>query len=135
MKHLLILTLVAGIGVSSSTAQPEYESNDVIHVAQWICDWSTVGDMVEQRKEVDGPINQELVDEGVIVWAGMNIHHYGDEWNVSFVTRASSLEQLEVARKMRRNRRNERFPELEFAGDCSRHRDNTYYMADETTSN
>ena len=40
------------------------------------------------------PIFQELVDEGEILYAGLNIHAYGDEWNVVSTLTAESIEKL-----------------------------------------
>ena len=136
MKHLLILMLVAVVGVTASTAQEDsYTDNDVVAVYAFRCDFRTIDDMLAQYKEINLVLLQEQVDAGVIKRAGMTIHHYGDEWNVQRRFRASSLEQIEVARKARIEKMTELYPDLVVAGECSAHKDNVYFVAAETSSN
>ena len=131
MKHFLILTLVAVVGCTSATAQDE--SRDVIHVAYHKCKFPLT-DIIAQYKEVFLPIRQEQVDAGEISYHAMNTHYFGDEWNVIYVTRGESFEKIEAARLEQIRIRRERYPDFEFAGTCSGHKDNLYHVEAETSS-
>ena len=133
MKHLLTLILVAIVGVTSSTAQDE--TDDLVHVSYVKCDFAELADQIAQYDSLSIPIRQELVNEGLISYHAMNTHFYGDEWNVLFVTRGKSFENIEAARVEANRRLNERHRDLEFAGTCTEHKDNVYWVRAETATN
>ena len=133
MKQLLILMLIAVVGVTSSTAQDD--SQDVVHVSYFKCDFAGMAAQIAQYDSLFMPIRQELVAEGEISYHSMLTHHYGDEWNVVYVTRGESFEKVEAARLEAGRRLRERHPDLEFAGTCRGHKDNLYHVEMETSSN
>ena len=134
MKHLLVLTLVAMVGVTSSTAQDE--TDDLVHVSYAKCDFADLAEQIAQYDSLSIPIRQELVDEGLISYHAMNTHFYGDEWNVLYVTRGKNFENIEAARLEAGRRFNERHPDVDFfVGTCTEHKDNIYWVRAETSTN
>ena len=129
MKHFLILTLVAVFGCAPATAQDE--SRDVVHISYFKCEFPLT-DVITQYKEIFLPIRQEQVDAGEISYAAMDTHHYGDEWNVIYVTRGESFEKIEAAR-LDMFRQVGGIEDFEFTGTCSGHKDNLYHLEAETS--
>ncbi|MDX1438750.1 MAG: hypothetical protein R3284_02500 [Rubricoccaceae bacterium] len=108
------------------SAQDGYPTMGVSH---WKCDFSYVGDLVQEMNDVGLPIAQEMVDDGTIVNWGMMTHLFGDEWNVlfyvatppgaPFIERATELQSAQLGALG--DESNARFVE-----HCTEHKDSIY---------
>jgi len=106
------------------------ENPPTLAFSYYTCDWSAMGDLVEDYREKAMPIAQALVNEGALDSEGLYTHDWGDEWNLMITRSATDIGALDSAM----NTFDERY-EAEHGEDapnmleehCSAHKDNIYY--------
>ena len=81
------------------------------------------------------PIEQELVNEGLLFGSGMFFHQWGDEWNVNWyrlgIDRSAVFDAIEeVGRRFEERHGEVENPPL---ASCSAHKDNIYWWGPRTT--
>ncbi len=134
---IAVLALVLPVTAQGQEAQEESQEPGTLVVAQWKCDWNHVETLVQRYDSLSVPINQELVNEGMLAAAGMLTHDWGDEWNVSFWWLAADKEAFFKAWAEGGRRFNERHPnppqDPTFTEACAEHKDTIYNYGPHTT--
>lgn len=127
---LSMLALLVPLTAPAQEAEEEPQEPSTLVVAQWKCNWTHVETLVERYDSLTVPINQELVNEGMLVAAGMLTHDWGDEWNVSFWWLADDKPTFFAAWEEGNRRFNERHPnppeDPRFTEACTEHKDTIY---------
>ena len=107
------------------------ENPPTLALSYYTCDYSALGDIVDDYREKAMPIAQALVDEGAMASEGLYTHDWGDEWNLVITRTAANVGALDGAL----NSFGERY-EAEHGTEsanmleehCSAHKDNVYWM-------
>lgn len=111
-------------------AQAQQAPAQTLVVAYWKCDWAHMGTLVQRYDSLSVPINQELVDEGMLTSAGVLTHDWADEWNLVFWWLAESKEAFFSAWAEGNRRFSERHPDPPadptFTEACGEHKDAIY---------
>jgi hypothetical protein len=107
------------------------ENPPTLAVSYYSCDWSMIGDLVEDYREKSTPIAQALVNEGALGTEGLYTHDWGDEWNVVITRTAADIGALDSALSTFGERyeaeHGEDAPNM-LEEHCSAHKDNVYWM-------
>ena len=136
MKRTHIAALILGMLLPlAAQAQEEGEVQlpRALFVSQWICPQGSQADISRSYDSLTVPIEQELVNEGLLVSAGMFFHRWGDEWNVNWYRTGQDRAAVFAAIQEVGRRTNERHPDTpnRFA-DCTAHKDNIYFWGPRT---
>ena len=128
----LALGLLLPTAVLAQDNQDE-ELPRAMFISQWICPQDAIQEISQSYDSITNPVEQELVNEGLMYGAGMFFHSWGDEWNVNWYRigqdNAAVFSALqEVGRRV--NERHEDPPNL-FA-ECTAHKDNIYFWGPRT---
>jgi hypothetical protein len=123
----LVLALLAPVAMQ---AQEEPMEPGTLIVSYWKCEWDAIGTLVQRYDSLSNPINQELVNEGILFAAGMATHDWADEWNVLYWSVAADKTAAFAAFDEFGRRYNERNPEPPsdptFLEICEEHKDAIY---------
>ena len=131
MIAFLALFVLIPFGVEAQEQEEELPRG--LFVSQWQCPQNQIQWISQMYDSLANPIEQELVNEGMLSSAGMFFHDWGDEWNVNWYRigqdRSAVFEAVsEVGRRM-----NERHPDApNLLESCSAHRDNIYFWGPRT---
>ena len=116
-----------------SDAPPTIEegSEPTLAVSFYTCDYTELGAIIDDYNERQGPITQELVDEGMLGSEGVYTHAWGNEWNFVLTRAAADLPTLldalaEGAARFQATHGEDAASPLE--EHCSAHKDNIYTM-------
>lgn len=124
---VLVLALLAPV---ASQAQEEPMEPGTLVVSYWKCEWDGIGTLVQRYDSLSNPINQELVNEGMLYAAGMATHDWADEWNVLYWWITTNKAAFFEARAETNRRFNERNPDPPsdpaFLEICEEHKDGIY---------
>jgi hypothetical protein len=138
MKRLALPVLTLGLLVATPlSAQEEPEPIPRgLTISSWICPQSAIQDIAETYDTRTRPIEEELVEEGLMAGAGLFFHLWGDEWNVNYYRLGADQQQIMDAIAEVGRRYVERYPELAdepspFAA-CTAHKDGIYYWGPRT---
>jgi hypothetical protein len=102
-------------------------------VSQWQCPQSAVSAISQVYDSLWVPIEQELVNEGLLFGTGMFFHQWGDEWNVNWYRLGQDRDAVFAALDEGGRRFNERHPDPpDFLLVCTAHRDNIYFWGPRT---
>ena len=120
----------------SVAAQVEEEGPPpTLVISQWQCDWSHVGEIMEDVERILVPVWTEMRDEGILMGAGVYVHEWGDEWNVNMYRIAADKTAFFEAFEEEGRRAEALAGELNMAPEdnpfsqhCTNHRDNIYVM-------
>lgn len=122
---ILLCLLIAFVAPQAASAQDEGPPPTLI-LSHFQCDWNRLGDVISEL-ELNVPIWEELVGEGVIQDAGSYVHQWADEWNVGIYIVAESMDAAVAGNDESNSRFAERHPDANaFAEACPQHRDNFY---------
>lgn len=123
------LTLPASLAAQQDEGPPP-----TLRISFFQCDFSKLGEAMEEVEQHDIPIWNELVEEGMVESYGYFIHSWADEWNVGIYTIAESIQAVIDANDEAGRRADERFPDAPnvFGEACPTHRDNFYVLGPQT---
>ena len=120
----------------SARAQEAGEEDQLprgLFVSQWMCPQSAIGDISQAFDSLWIPVQQELVNEGKMVGAGMFFHQWGDEWNVNWYRTGADRQAVFDALAETGRRVNERHGDLpDMFAECTAHKDNIYFWGPRT---
>ena len=111
-------------------AQEDTPPATVLTISSYQCPQSEIGAISEGYEQYTRPVEDELVEEGVLVSAGLFFHVWADEWNVNYFRTGYDLDEVieavaEVGRRVTaRNPALANQPGL-FAA-CTAHKDGIY---------
>jgi hypothetical protein len=139
MARLLIAALALTLSLpAAALAQEDDAPPNMLTISSYQCPQALVGEISENYGTYTRPIEQELVDEGMLVAAGMFFHAWSDEWNVNYWRVGSSLDAVIAAIAEVQSRFVERHPDLADApgwfAECTAHKDNVYFWGPSTSS-
>lgn len=107
------------------------ENPPTLAISYYTCDYSALGDIVENYREKAMPIAQALIDEGAMGSEGLYTHDWGDEWNLVITRTAANVGALDSALDTFGERyqaeHGEDAPNM-IQEHCSAHKDNIYWM-------
>ncbi len=108
----------------------------ILSISSWQCPQSEIEKISQDYDTNTRPVEQELVNEGKLIGAGMYFHAWSDEWNVNYYRIAPSMEGLFAAVTEVGQRVAQRNPQAAggpgpFAA-CTAHKDNIYFMGPTT---
>ncbi len=122
---ILLCLLLAFVAPQAASAQDDAPPPTLI-LSHFQCDWSRLGDVTSEL-ELNIPIWEELIEEGMIQDAGSYVHQWADEWNVGTYIIAESMDAAVAGNDESNSRFTERHPDANaFNEACPRHRDNFY---------
>lgn len=130
---LLTVFALIPLGVEAQE-QGQEEPPRGLFVSQWQCPQNQIQWIAQMYDSLSKPIEQELVNEGMLYGAGMFFHDWADEWNVNWYRtgqdRSAVFEAIaEVGRRV-----DERHPEApNMFESCRAHRDNIYWWGPRTS--
>lgn len=131
----LVLFLVAPVALQ---AQEQTEDPMIMSISAWVCPQEAVQDISDAYETYTQPVEEELIDEGMLVNTGLFFHAWADEWNVNYFRIAPSVSGLFDAIAEVTSRVNERNPEFEDEANpfsvCTAHKDNIYFMPTPTAA-
>ena len=128
MRHAALLFALAV--PTALVAQEETPPATVLTISSYVCPQTAIADITEEYDQFTRPVEEELVEEGVLVSAGLFFHQWADEWNVNYYRTGYDLnEVLEAVAEVGR-RVTERNPALADAAGlfavCTAHKDGIY---------
>ena len=107
---ILAFALFTPLTAQAQEAQEESEEPGTLVVSWWKCDWANVQTLVQRYDSLTVPINQEMVNEGMMAAAGMGTHDWADEWNVMYWWLTADKAAFFTAQAEGNRRFNERHP-------------------------
>lgn len=116
--------------IRPATPAPPPGGETALAVSYFTCDYSRVGEILEDRGTREVPIVQTLVEEGAMINESVFTHLWGDEWNLVFTRTARDLPALLGAM----DTFDQRFEAAHGEGPslldqhCSAHKDNIFRM-------
>ncbi len=136
MSHTPFVALALGMLLPLAAQAQEEEQQQLprgLFISQWICPQSAIQGISQNYDSLTVPIEQELVNEGLLEGAGMFFHRWGDEWNVNHYRAGQDRDGVFEAIAEVGRRFNERYPDSpnRFA-ECTAHRDNIYFYGPRT---
>jgi hypothetical protein len=116
--------------MAPAAAQAQEEADEgpapTMVMSQFQCDWSRMSDVTAEL-ELQVPIWEAMVAEGMIGSAGSFFHFWADEWNVTLYTIGESMEAVVAANEEANSRFAEAHPDANaFDEACPTHRDAFY---------
>lgn len=130
MRRSILLALALAVTVPATARAQEADDGGTVVVSYWKCDYSHMGTLIQRYDSLSLPINQELVNEGMLRAAGMLTHDWADEWNVLYWWEADDKASFFEASQEGNRRFNERHPDPPtdptFLEACWEHRDGIY---------
>ena len=126
----VLFALVMAVPTTLIAQEEETPPATVLTISSYQCSQAAIADITEGYDQFTRPVEEELVEEGALVSAGLFFHQWADEWNVNYYRTGYDLsEVLEAIAEVGR-RVNERNPELAdgpglFAA-CTAHKDGIY---------
>lgn len=121
----LMLAVTAPVAVQAQEEEAEGPPPTMV-MSQFQCDWSRMGEVLDEL-ELQVPIWEEMVDEGMIGNAGSFTHFWADEWNLTLYTIGESMEAVVAANDEANRRFSEQYPDADVFGEaCPTHRDGFY---------
>ena len=126
----LLFALVMAVPTTLVAQEEESPPATVLTISSYQCPQAAIADITEAYDQFTRPVEEELVEEGTLVSAGLFFHQWADEWNVNYYRTGYDLsEVLEAVAEVGR-RVTERNPELAdgpglFAA-CTAHKDGIY---------
>ncbi len=122
---ILLCLLLAFVTPQAANAQEEAPPATLV-LSYFQCDWNRLSD-IGPELELNVPIWEELIAEGMLLDAGSYVHQWADEWNVGIYRIAESMEAAVAANAEANSRFAERHPDANAFGEaCPVHRDNFY---------
>ena len=120
---------------ASETPEAAAEPATGLFISSWKCSFDQIDEIFRSYDSLTVPIEQELVNEGIFVGAGMYRHDWGDEWNVNYYRLAQDRDAVFAAIAEVGRRFQERHPD---AGpgplaQCMAHKDNIYFWGPRTS--
>jgi hypothetical protein len=138
LHRVLALALAGALAIPTAVfAQEEAEEDDngseTFVVSSFKCDYNAIGDIDDNWNNEGQPIAQELVDEGMIMAAGVYYHQWGDDYNVHFWTVAEDAAAAIAASDEANSRAEERYPDgFNIFDHCMEHKDAFYTLGKST---
>jgi hypothetical protein len=121
MKRIL-LSLLALLIAFPALAQDEVPPTFI--TTRYQCDMGGLDALVERNRERAFPIMQALVDEGVILSAGMSRHQWGDEYNLMTWVSGADMASALAGEEAFNARYGEMYPDDRLFGEtCPTHQD------------
>ena len=120
-------------GHAQEQEEEEQQLARALFVSQWQCPPGDMSKISQFYDSLTVPIEQELVNEGLLYGSGMFFHQWGDEWNVNWyrigMDRNAVFDALdEIGRRME-----ERYGDVENPlASCTAHKDNIYWWGPRT---
>jgi len=114
--------------VLAQEQEMEEESNGILVVSYFKCNFNKMSDVIQMTNEQSAPILNSLVDEGKLQSWGSLRHLWGDEWSFIVYYTAESLGSFETAFDEFISESMEANPDWmdEWSSLCSEHKDNVY---------
>lgn len=87
LLSLLTLALafpVAAMAQDADEAEDEDREPTIFMVSSYQCANSDIPDIVAEYNATTKPVEEELVEEGMMASAGLYFHAWADEWNVNY---------------------------------------------------
>jgi hypothetical protein len=105
-----------------------------LFISQWRCPPSDMSTIAQYYDSLMVPIEQELVNEGLLYGSGMFFHQWGDEWNVNWYRTGIDRDAIFDAIEEVGRRFEERHGDVDNPlAACSAHKDNIYWWGPRTT--
>ena len=84
MRRTPLAALALGmlLPLAAQAQEEEQQLPRGLFISQWICPQASMQGIGQNYDSLTVPIEQELVNEGLLDGAGMFFHSWGDEWNV-----------------------------------------------------
>ncbi|MDH3456666.1 MAG: hypothetical protein OER90_07455 [Gemmatimonadota bacterium] len=134
MRRLMLLAIAVAVLLPTQALAQDDELARGMFFSHWQCPPALVGDIAAAYDSLIRPIEQELVNEGLMYGAGMFFHQWGDEYNVNWYRLGQDRDQVfdaidEIGRRME-----QRHPDApnQFE-ECTAHKDNIYWWGPRTS--
>ncbi len=125
----IILSLLVALAMPGAAVAQD-DTPPTLRLSFYRCDFSNLDAVMEQIDELEIPVWEELVAEGMIQDHGYFIHSWASEWNVGIYTIGADIPAILAAVEESNRRFDERHPDAEslFAEACPSHRDGFYVL-------
>ncbi len=136
MRRAVTLALVLSVFTSFTLQAQEDEAEPPrgLFISSWQCPQNSIAEIFRAYDSLTVPIEQELVNEGMLAFAGMYRHDWGDEWNVNRYRGAQDQAAVLAAITEVGRRFQERHPNRPPGplSQCTAHKDNIYFLGPST---
>ncbi len=126
--------LLAAIALPGVLAAQDVPTPPTLRLSFYECDMNQLGPTGQQIENLEIPIWDELVDEGMVQSYGYFFHSWASEWNVGIYTIAADIPAILSATEEFGNRMQERHPDADGGLNqvCPHHRDGFYTLGPRT---
>ena len=134
MRRLMLLAIAIAILLPTQALAQDDELARGMFISQWQCPQELVGAIAATYDSLVRPIEQELVNEGLMYGAGMFFHQWGDEYNVNWYRLGQDRDQVFDALDEIGARMEQRHPDApNQLQKCMAHKDNIYWWGPRTS--